>query len=77
MENTYAVNGNKITLGTLLVANCYDIDDKRAAYYATVAAEYLQNAKYYNAKGKYTAAARAIQKAEQLPGFRWINEEIA
>lgn len=68
MENKYAVNGNKVTLGTLIVAECEA---------AAVAATNLQDAKRLNGKGKYTAAARLITKTAQLPGFRWINEEIA
>ena len=69
---TYQAHGNEV----LLVFDSGEKELRARCEEASLAAELLNKAWDLNEhRRKYTAAARMIYKAEQLPGFQW--EEVA
>lgn len=69
--------------GPFIIAVHSSGEERKAAKCASIpvaaeAAELLNRARYLNdVKRRYTDAARKIATAEALPGFQWIETDIA
>ena len=70
----YVAHGSQV----LFQHNSGEVDARAECSEAQQAAELLNRASYLNdVKRQYTAAARLIYKAQQLPGFVWIDGDGA
>ena len=68
----YVAQGSKV----LFQHRDGEVDPRAECNDAQQAAELLNRAGYLNdVKRQYTAAARLIYKAQQLPGFVWLDTE--
>lgn len=66
----YRANGELIELVSLNG----EVEVAASCQQAEKAADLLNKCGYLNdVKRKYTAAARAMHQAMELPGFRWLN----